>query len=84
MNNHNSFCFFRYFLFLLISIFSVSIIYDILLSMENDSEQFAEDENKEMTPYAYDVLYLEYLDEETFEKPPNIMRYSFSTAYGVC
>ena len=52
--------------------------------MENDSEQFAEDENKEMTPYAYDVLYLEYLDEETFEKPPNIMRYSFSTAYGVC
>ena len=33
-----------------------------------ENNEGSEDENKEMTPYAYDVLYLEYLDEETFEK----------------
>ena len=33
-----------------------------------ENNEGAEDERKDMTPYAYDVLYLEYLDEETYEK----------------
>ena len=33
-----------------------------------ENNEGAEDERKDMTPYAYEVLYLEYLDEETYEK----------------
>ncbi len=33
-----------------------------------ENNEGAEDERKDMTPYAYDVLYLEYLDGETYEK----------------
>ena len=33
-----------------------------------ENNEGSEDEDKNMTPYAYDVLFLEYLDEETYEK----------------
>ena len=33
-----------------------------------ENNEGSEDERKDMVPYAYDVLYLEYLDEETYEK----------------
>ena len=33
-----------------------------------ENNEGAEDERKDMAPYAYDVLYLEYLDAETYEK----------------
>ena len=33
-----------------------------------ENNEGSEDERKDMKPYAYDVLYLEYLDDETYEK----------------
>ena len=33
-----------------------------------ENNEGAEDERKDMAPYAYDVLYLEYLNEENYEK----------------
>ena len=33
-----------------------------------ENNEGADDERKDMTPYAYDVLYLEYLDEENYAK----------------
>lgn len=33
-----------------------------------ENNEGSEDERKDMKPYGYDVLYLEYLDEETYEK----------------